>query len=275
MKWKGFVFLLLFSCQSDTEKTDEVNNSYPTQDVINTSDTLEEEILEEEITQSMILPSIDLTKTYRGHLLEVGQYHGDEVDPQSDKWSWLGLFSTVDSSYLAKTEITTRRVYDGIVDEPGDTTGWAISIGDSARVLMLISGIDFLFERTVAEYKWEENYVAPGDKNYFHFLEHDYYLQVTADEPSNEVDLKNLKMFVGMKNESGKWLEQKLFNVEYGMSPGVKLIFLGDIDGDNRLDIITDNSYHYNVYLPTLYLSRPADEGKLVKEVAQQQSVGC
>lgn len=55
----------------------------------------------------------------------------------------------------------------------------------------------------------------------------------------------------------------------------INLIFVGDIDGDGILDLIIDTSRHYNATSPTIYLSRPADNGEVVKPIGGHTSVGC
>jgi hypothetical protein len=47
------------------------------------------------------------------------------------------------------------------------------------------------------------------------------------------------------------------------------------MDGDNKLDLYVQVSYHYNVSQRKLFLSSQAKRGGLVREVAELMTVGC
>ena len=53
------------------------------------------------------------------------------------------------------------------------------------------------------------------------------------------------------------------------------LLFVGDIDGDDIPDLIIDTTSDYNAEVPTLYLSRPAKSGDLLKVMGMHGSTGC
>lgn len=52
------------------------------------------------------------------------------------------------------------------------------------------------------------------------------------------------------------------------------LYWIGDIDRDEKMDIILDGSNHYNVFHMQLYLSRYANSGEMVKFVAERIVTG-
>ncbi|MES2275668.1 MAG: hypothetical protein V4592_06575 [Bacteroidota bacterium] len=51
--------------------------------------------------------------------------------------------------------------------------------------------------------------------------------------------------------------------------------FAGDMDDDGIPDLIIDTANHENVEAPTLYLSRQADQGQLLKVIGMHVIVGC
>ena len=50
---------------------------------------------------------------------------------------------------------------------------------------------------------------------------------------------------------------------------GAGLLWAGDLDRDGRLDLLLDLSEHYNMSLPTLFLSSAAADSDLVAPVAR------
>ena len=53
------------------------------------------------------------------------------------------------------------------------------------------------------------------------------------------------------------------------------LLWAGDLDGDGRLDLVLDESDHYNVTETTLYLSSTAAPGALVGRAGRHRTTGC
>ena len=53
------------------------------------------------------------------------------------------------------------------------------------------------------------------------------------------------------------------------------LLWAGDLDGDSRLDLLLDESGHYNVTETVLYLSSAAAPGALVGRVGRHRTTGC
>ncbi len=54
-----------------------------------------------------------------------------------------------------------------------------------------------------------------------------------------------------------------------------QLLWAGDLDNDGKLDLYLNLTPHYNIEKNVLFLSSPAEKGKLVKHVADFYSVGC
>jgi hypothetical protein len=54
-----------------------------------------------------------------------------------------------------------------------------------------------------------------------------------------------------------------------------ELLWAGDMDGDNKLDLYVQVGWHYNSTHRKLFLSSYARKGKLVREVAEFSTSGC
>jgi hypothetical protein len=63
--------------------------------------------------------------------------------------------------------------------------------------------------------------------------------------------------------------------VMLGDDGGVQLRFAGDLDRDGQVDLLLDLSDHYNVQVPTLFLSRGAGDDAVVRTAAMQRITGC
>ncbi|MCO4774079.1 MAG: hypothetical protein KDA24_28875 [Deltaproteobacteria bacterium] len=52
-------------------------------------------------------------------------------------------------------------------------------------------------------------------------------------------------------------------------------MWAGDLDLDGLLDLIIEESWHYNLSQPALWLSPAAEEGQALGRVTGLASVGC
>ncbi len=62
---------------------------------------------------------------------------------------------------------------------------------------------------------------------------------------------------------------------EWGSDPTWTLVWAGDLDRDGKLDLYVSVTQHYDVTERKLFLSSPAGEGQLVKEVAEFVTSDC
>ncbi|MEM7512736.1 MAG: hypothetical protein AAF388_17515, partial [Bacteroidota bacterium] len=68
---------------------------------------------------------------------------------------------------------------------------------------------------------------------------------------------------------------QAFLHIEQLEETRVEILWSGDIDRDGELDLLINTSHHYNLYLPTLYLSSRAEKGKLLRRMASFRATGC
>lgn len=217
--------------------------------------------------------------TFATKVLIVGTFHSDEVWNGADKEKWFGLFRGKTGFYLAETKLKTERINDVVLDDVGQNTGWKVQTANKDTSIILIERLSFFERHTVKRAVLPKNRIFPGDTVRTNYLGVDYSLYATGgkkkliNDPEG-FELWNYKLYITatIKGQIHRSLLAAQPNFDDNM---ISLIFAGDIDGDGILDLVIDTSRHYNATSPTVYLSRPAEKGEIVKPVGGHTSVGC
>ena len=207
-------------------------------------------------------------------LLQVGTFHGDEVSAESGE-VWLGLYSTPDGYALIPSRITVETAYDPFVDNAGEKTGKVVSVVGQTRPLFLIRGLDAPERESIKPLSDEQTILSPGkslnlrldDKN-------ESYLTAYGEGdigPNGFTSLENYSLELSKGQLSQELLAYSSTN---GAIP--TLLWVGDLDGDNQLDLVINATPHYVVVsAPMLFLSSMAKDGNLVQRVAIFIATGC
>ena len=207
-------------------------------------------------------------------LLQVGAFHGDEVSAESGE-VWLGLYSTPNGYALIPSRITVETIYDPFVDNAGEKTGKVVSVEAQRHPLFLIKGLNASEGESIKTLSAEQTILSPGkslslrldDKNESH-------LTVYGEGdigPNGFTSLENYSLEL-----SKEQLSQELLT--YSSTEGAipTLLWAGDLDGDNRLDLVINATPHYAVSsAPMLFLSSMAKDGNLIQKVAIFIATGC
>ena len=198
-------------------------------------------------------------------ILELQDYHASEAKV-GKTGPWLGLQQTDKRWRLVAVKPSFKKIPDPIsgegvriaantsnvrmlLSDPGLKAG-AVSVSDEVK---LVSGsIDEEFELSTLP--------SLGQERLMHLQ-------------GNAYSLQNREGKIYLKYAS---TEQYLFDyVENKEDNNARLIWVGDLDHDGKLDFIIDTSNHYNVTELRLYLSGQAAKGELLKLVATRKSTGC
>lgn len=211
-------------------------------------------------------------------LLNLGTYHGEEVWEGAEKENWWGLFKGTSGFYLAETKLKTKRVLDEIVDASNEKTGWKVSPLNKDSCIVLITGLNFLTNHPVHTVALSKRVVLPGDTLRLNIMGAQYKLFATGKKDSaskqHYYGVSDYKLYLSAK-KAGRVITDLLVEQKNFDDQMISIIFAGDIDNDNFPDLLINTSWHYNVFRPTLYLSKPAGSNHLLKRMGSHMSVGC
>ncbi len=211
-----------------------------------------------------------------------GDYHAEEV-ADATPGPWLALLLGEGEDRLVETAVAIDPVPDPIFgDDEKGTSGRRVSTpGLDGQALFLLRGIEGLHAGTVTTVVGEPRdlareaplrmFLGSAEQNR---LEFDCQPDASAGAGlrcalrySRGEHQQTLGEFSGSRDEQGL--------LAVGDDANPSLLWAGDLDRDGRLDFLLDLSDHYNVSLPTLFLSTHAGAGELVGRVAQRRTVGC
>lgn len=211
---------------------------------------------------------------YPATLLYSGSFHKGEVPENAKNMSWLGLFFDGTTCSLQKTKPEFSNEHDPILDKDKSIkTGIKVMLKGKSP-LLLFSGVDIKVQKETdfVDIRGNEA-VLPGAVYTFLFKNstHTIIATGTGDKPDN---IKNYKLFL-KSEKNGKFISQLICSQPFLDGNMPSLVFIGDIDNDQRPDLIINNSHHYNVGRLTLYLSSFAEKRDLVKVMGMLTKTGC
>ena len=143
------------------------------------------------------------------------------------------------------------------------------------RPLFLIKGLDIPKRESIKTLYAEQTILSPG-KSLDLGLDgkNEYYLTAYGEGdigPNGFTSLENYSLELSRGHFSQELLAYDSTN---GAVPS--LLWAGDLDGDNQLDLLINATPHYAVYsAPMLFLSSMAKDSDLVQKVAVFVATGC
>lgn len=211
-------------------------------------------------------------------VLEHGNsYRKDEVIARNGE-TWLGLFSSNGESYLKNTKLKIDLDFDP--EDPG-----AVIRFNKNKPLFLLKNakklkegkITTLFQETSSEdadFADQTNTMNRGFVREFQLGERKYTLQIK--DALTKAGETVIVLVLETEGFSQIVAYEKYFDDDYDGDYVGNLLWVGDLDGDGKLDLYMDfNDWEKGFFSSGLFLSSEAEKGKLVKEVAGFYTAGC
>lgn len=210
------------------------------------------------------------------NVLPPGQYHESEV-PHPDGSSWLALIVENDQSRLEPVRLRITQVYDPIVDndEKGPHTGKIVTTEPALNAMLLVQGA-VLREGAVKSAAVAGSKTGLAEKT-ISFESSAYTLSVSSGCGQEK---SPCQWILSQGGKTQMLHEIYVTNAEDNAldtdSPNTGIVWAGDLDGDQRLDLILDVSNHYNSVADLkVFLSSQAKQDQLVGEAGTFHAVGC
>jgi hypothetical protein len=206
-------------------------------------------------------------------VLMTGQFHGDEVPPVDGR-DWLALIDDGRRARLEPVNVRSDLVHDALLDaEQGPFTGRQITHDAKEAPLAIVSGpmlragaLRRARPVKTAQPWWASRYTFAG-RAYALVLEDDCGdagCRWTLSDGSVTQTLETL------------WVTRAEDGTPDSDSTNTGILWAGDLDGDDRLDLVVDVSNHYNAVMQVrVLLSSLAGPGELVGLAGGIGAVGC
>ncbi len=210
-------------------------------------------------------------------VVETGEFHGDEVNAHTGE-RWLGLYVTNKGSFLIDSALTVTTIKDVLVDDDKSTekTGKRVSVNQRDKPILLVKGAGTLRPGPISTVFAGRMALTNATSTHLTLGAASYGLSVVTKDTKESFSIQHndAKLILNRNSEN----EQVLYDLG-GTGQEIEgyweLLWAGDMDGDNKLDLYVQVGWHYNSTQRKLFLSSYARKGKLVREVAELSTSGC
>ena len=200
-------------------------------------------------------------------IIKTGTWRGSHVNIDVSL-DWYGLFSHDNGLQLEKVKVKVEEVSDPYVEALGEKVAKKVSIESAAKPIFLVAGNKFLKPGPVVGQYYSYNVLVPEQNVDILFRDKEkYQLSPYGSEFPNFSDNENAT------DQYGIWLrgegkEQLIVEDKYFFGTGPRLVWSGDLDGDDRLDLLLDCICEDQASNMALYLSSLAKENELLSMAA-------
>jgi hypothetical protein len=197
-------------------------------------------------------------------------------EPKQLNSDWFDLYEKNGDYFIEKAKYTISKGYDDCAQIETETI-------ETKRNTLLLIDYKKLLAGKVDHLDIPKQYIWPGEKIEFFFNNVKYYLRgegkiKNTQNRTNEAgeselwqEVEDYKLFIGLdKTAKELLLSEQSFNDTF-----VKLIFVGDLDKDGKLDFIFEASRNYEETRVLLFLSCESESRVLQKPAEISISFDC
>lgn len=272
--FKSFVWLCLIGrCLSGCSPQQPAKEAVTTD---GTSVELQEKTSEQTIAVDTVYPSFYGMSI---KLMYPGTLHDGEADSSDLKTSWLGMFKTASGYEWKPTRLLAKRIKDEVVDGDSEETGWELSTSVSDSCFILVEANRWLKPGNISQAAIPIEQLLPGEEIVVKLANKSYRLFAKGEKKEIQDnpgvwEITHYELWLEcLETELPK--TTLLTAIPSFKDAMVKILFAGDLDQDDALDLILNTTEHYNLYRPTVYLSSPADAKHCVKPMGLMETSGC
>jgi hypothetical protein len=178
---------------------------------------------------------------------------------------WFGLFPTQSGFELSRVTIKVEHV----VAVAADTK---VSVNKPGEPILLIKGLANLAEGPIKTVFWGNIFLEPGHGLGLKLTDNIRYGLIASGTTKTEETGKHIinyaiKLIYNTRTAINIRSQELVHRKGIDMDSPPKILWAGDLDRDEKLDLLMDLPDHYIVRQPTLFLSSMAKKDQLLMQV--------
>ncbi|MEC4113947.1 hypothetical protein [Myroides pelagicus] len=223
------------------------------------------------------------TFRFAHHMIMLGEFHAGELTDKIAQKQWIGLVKESSDTYsLVPIRPKTKLVYDVVLDNEGETTATSVSV-DGEEVVFMIED-ELVISKDIVTVATIPTIIYPGETIKFNYRGKNYSLHAEGEKEQpytyeNEegiiqtgYTITKYNLYLKVQGQDDKITLLMLDRLE-DATPTIE--FAGDLNDDGIIDLLINTTYNYNMYRPTLYLSKVNGDRTDIVPVAAITSLGC
>ena len=212
----------------------------------------------------------DSIKENEIELLRTGFFHGEDLEEGIENKEWHGLFQKNEYSEIKQVDLQLERVKDAVLDKEGEKTGKQLTVTGEDQPLFLVRGLA-IKETQIPSAPIANTSIHVEEEISLQLQDKKWQLQAIGKKGGRYPVGPYFYRLINLQTKQS----QIIAGTEFFDDANFSVLWAGDLDNDQQLDLLLDVTDHYNVQHLKLFLSGAAKENQLIGAVAECRTVGC